>query len=148
MSNLEDISVRIQAREPEASSEQVLAVLSEIRSRLERLIAEGKAHSIDLRSLPLPPADYEALADGLGTGEIRASMHALGPSTVCETSVPGVWWITHRNSDDEIVAEFIEITHCPEILATPREDLAQGIQRLDALLSQPQEAHHNGGDEP
>lgn len=113
----------------------VLPILHEIAAMLAVLTASGEANSIDLRRSPLSPIDYEALKGYLGQGEVSAQSNSLGPTHILETSVSGVWWITHRNQDDEIVGEFIEVTACPEMLVTPFEDLLAGLSRLRERLA-------------
>jgi hydrogenase-1 operon protein HyaF len=88
-------------------------VLHEIQSLLNDLVTSGKSASIDLRSLPLLPGDYEKLKEVLGQGEVSATIDAMGPTQVRETAVHGVWCVTHYNCDATVIAEFIEVTICP-----------------------------------
>jgi hydrogenase-1 operon protein HyaF len=88
--------------------------LHEIRHALQR-VAQGKEGTvIDLRRLPLAPGEEERIETELGKGEVRAELDALGPTLVQETSYAGVWLVTHRNKENEIVARFIEVTRMPE----------------------------------
>ena len=68
MSKLEDIEVRV---EQTNSPSQVLAILNELQSKLTALAEQGTNDSIDLRSLPLFPGDYEQLKERLGFERIR-----------------------------------------------------------------------------
>jgi hydrogenase-1 operon protein HyaF len=70
-------------------------ILHEIQSLLSDLVESGKSSSIDLRSLPLLPGDYEKLKEVLGQGEVSATLEALGVTHVRETAIHGVWWVTH-----------------------------------------------------
>jgi hypothetical protein len=45
-----------------------------------------------------------------------------------------VWWVTHYNDEDEVLAEFIEVAWCPEILLTPEDDVKDGLESLRARL--------------
>jgi hydrogenase-1 operon protein HyaF len=110
------------------------AVLREIESRLQLLLEKGEEGSIDLSGLPLMPEDYDLLEETLGEGEVVAEVHSLGPTRIHETGIPGVWWVTHYNSDDEVLAEFIEVAWCPEILLTPEDDVKDGLEALRARL--------------
>ena len=129
MSDLDDIKVSIEQR----VTSQVVAVLNEIDSLLQNLVEKREIGTIDLRSLPLSPADYDALKQLLAEGEVTATLQAMGPTTVQETRIPGVWWITHMNQDEEKIAEYIEVTRVPELLKTTKEDLMEapdGIRHL------------------
>jgi hydrogenase-1 operon protein HyaF len=53
---------------------------------------------------------------------------------VRETAIPGIWWISHKNADDDILTEFIEITRLPAILQTQAEDLHEAPARLRLIL--------------
>ncbi|MDR9435794.1 MAG: hydrogenase expression/formation C-terminal domain-containing protein [Thiohalophilus sp.] len=131
MSKLDEISVSI---EPPASPSQVRAILTELQTKLDSLAKQGITDSVDLRSLPMFPGDYELLKETLGYGEIHISIDAMGPTEIYETAFPGIWWITHSNSDDENIAEFIEITTLPAILKTADGDLQHASQQLLQLI--------------
>lgn len=113
-----------------------LPLLHEIETLLNELVTTGKAASIDLRSLPMLPGDYEQLRQWLGEGEVGATVEALGPTRVHETAVSGVWWVTHYNDDDQVVADFIEVAYVPEILKTHPADARQALETLRSRLSQ------------
>ena len=113
-----------------------LPILHEIESLLNVLVASGKGASIDLRSLPMLPGDYEQLQRWLGEGEVSASVEAFGPTRVRETAVRGVWWVTHYSADDQVIAEFIEIAQVPEILKTHPADARQSLATLRSRLLQ------------
>ena len=121
-------------------------VLHEIQSLLNDLVTTGKSASIDLRSLPLFPGDYEKLKEVLGQGEVSATIDAMGPTQVRETSVHGVWWVTHYNSDETIIAEFIEVTYIPEILRTHPADARVGLELLHSRLTPATETDIGDGD--
>jgi hydrogenase-1 operon protein HyaF len=131
MSKLEDISVTV---EPPGSPGQVLAILNELQFKLKTLIEQGNNDSIDLRTLPLFPGDYELLKETLGYGEIHVSIEAMGPTEIYETAIPGIWWVTHYNSQDENVAEYIEITELPELIKTDPVEIQQAGARLQQLI--------------
>lgn len=115
-------------------STNAAALLHEIAALLDSLAQTGEGGSVQLNGLPLLPGDYEALQEALGEGELSAELQALGPTQLRETALHGVWWVTHRNSAQEIVAESIEVTRCPAILQTPAEDVSEAAQRLRERL--------------
>lgn len=135
MSGLRDIVVKVVTPAASAAlSGNAEPLLHEIASLLEALLAEGRSGTIDLQSLPLTPADRDYLRERLGEGEVRAELHALGPSEIRETAYRGVWWVTHRNADGELCAELIEVTPLPAILQAEQEEIADAVQRLRADL--------------
>lgn len=126
--SLQDIPV-ISSDDVEAGG-WVIAVISEIEELLDALIATGRGGSIDLRAMPMAPAEREQLAAFLGEGEVSAHIDALGPTQVRETAIPGVWWVRHRNEDGQVTAELVEVTFLPEILRTDPVDARVGRERL------------------
>lgn len=147
MTSLDAVTVRV-----EPATGNVAPLLHEIRHALMRMApGEGNdddnepanglpmnAHNaisiIDLRSLPLAPGEEERIEEILGIGEVRAELDALGLTIVQETRVSGVWLITHRNADDEVVAKFIEVTRIPAILLAQDEDIRHGVEYLNKEL--------------
>jgi len=112
----------------------VIPLLHEIRHALTQLLEEGKETVIDLRSIPLAPGEEAAIEQALGEGEVQAVLSALGPSDFRETSYPGIWLVTHYNRDDKIVGKFVEVAIVPALLRSQTEDMAAGLQRLEARL--------------
>jgi hydrogenase-1 operon protein HyaF len=126
-------------------STNAAALLHEIAVLLDSLERTGEGGSVQLNGLPLLPGDYEALREALGEGELNAELQALGPTQFRETALHGVWWVTHRNNAQEIVAESIEVTRCPAILQTPAEDVSESVQRLrERLLAAGETGDRNG----
>ena len=110
------------------------AILSQLVELLERLVNEEVVGSIDLRASPLSPWDLEVLQETLGEGEVRAEVDTIGLTRVAETGIPAVWWVTHYSEDGGILAEFLEVNYCPDILIAPEEDIHDGISVLKAKL--------------
>jgi hydrogenase-1 operon protein HyaF len=131
MSRLADIPIRI---EPPASDGGlgggVTAILNEIVRLLERLASLGEAAAIDLRSLPMSAQDRAQLQRALGEGEVQATLNAEGISRIQETRVPGVWWVEHRDRQGELIAELLEVSRVPEILASASDEIAAGARAL------------------
>lgn len=137
MSNINEIPVTVADSDAIPPGHPVLrALLQEISTLLHDLNENGTGGSVDLRSLPLFPGDYQTLQNILGQGEVQVSLNTLGPSSLYETTVPGVWWVSHRNEADEVIAEFIEVTSCPAILQTPSGELTTAVERLRELDQQ------------
>ena len=116
------------------ASPQVLALLQELQERLTALAERGEEHRIDIRSLPLAPTDHDFLIQFLGSGEVSATVNALGLSEINETRFSGIWLITHYNHHEEIIADLIEVTPLPDILKTQAEDIRQGNDTLRRYL--------------
>jgi hydrogenase-1 operon protein HyaF len=85
--------------------------------------------------MPFDPGDLEHLLSVLGTGEVQASIDALGPTRVQETAIPGVWLVDYLNSEAHRLALHLEIATVPEILCPQPQDLDDAIAALDARLN-------------
>lgn len=133
---LAQIPVRIEGPRPVPETGTigggVVAILNEIAALLEQVAATGEAAAIDLRSLPMSPADRVQLLEALGPGEVEITLRADGDSSIRETGVQGVWWTEHRDRNGAVIASFIEIARVPEILLVPSEQLRGGAERLRA----------------
>ena len=134
MSGLEEIPIYSQSAAPHASG-NTQAILAEIETALQALLKNAKEHSIDLRSLPLLSGELDYLKQTLGIGEVRVEVDALGKSDVQETAYRGVWWVTHFNALDEVMAEFIEVSFCPDIIRAQRDDVRESLEALSACLA-------------
>jgi hydrogenase-1 operon protein HyaF len=110
------------------------AILHEVADLLAKLAADGSAGAIDLRAMPLGPADRARLEEVLAQGAVKVSVDAGGPSEIFETVYPGVWWTRHFNDAGETVSEFIEVTDCPQFLKSQPEDIRAGASGLRSLL--------------
>jgi len=110
-------------------------LLHEIRHAVTRWLDSGEATSIDLRGIPMAPGEEQRIIDTLGTGEVQASMTALGPSEIVETRFPGVWRVTHYNSENEVIGKFIEVCDMPQVLKAQTEDIREGLAQLTAQLA-------------
>ena len=130
MTGLDNIAVNV-----ESFTGNVQPLLHEIRHALQRVAEVDDCTVIDLRSLPLAPGEEQPIESELGRGEIHAELNAEGTTTIRETSYPGVWWVTHANTAQEIVSKFIEVTHCPDLLKSQQDDIEIGLERLDAYLA-------------
>jgi len=138
MSGLKDIPVTVISppadQTADGPSGNATAILHEIADLLGRLAADGSRGIVDLRAMPLTSGDRALLEEALAPGAVTASIDAAGPTEIFETIYPGVWWTRHCNESGESVAEFIEITDCPEILASHPDDVREGWAQLQRLL--------------
>jgi HupH hydrogenase expression protein len=133
MSALDAIAVKV-VDEAGAASGNATALLHEAAKLLEAFVQSSTLGTIDLRSLPLTPGDYDELREALGAGAVFARVDAIGPSELRETRYPGLWWVTHFNDAGEIVAELIEIGPVPQILVAPMQDVAAGLSGFKEAL--------------
>ena len=114
----------------------VTPILNEIKHALNSLIETGESTTIDLHAIPMAPGEMQQIESLLGTGEVTATINAMGSSTVNESIYAGVWLVTHRNTDDEILGKFIEITRIPSILESQTEDMRGALEALPDLLAE------------
>lgn len=110
-------------------------LLRELLEMVYRLLETGETSTIDLSALPLTPADLDWLREKLGSGEIRVTLQANGESTLDETACPGVWWVTHRNEQGAVTAQFLEVAFVPELVKAHPQDVAIGQEQLELLIS-------------
>ncbi len=87
----------------------------------------------------MSPSDRTELKRALGEGEVRVTLNAEGISTIQETRIPGVWWIEHRDLQDQLIAELIDVNYVPDILARASGEIAAGARGAASTDS-------NGGD--
>ena len=138
MSALDEIGIKV-VNTPNSVTDfsaQAMAVLYEIEKLLQQLSLSGTTGSIDLRSLPLQDGEYQALKCFLGEDETTILINAMGPTRIYETRFHGVWWVAHYNNDDELMAEFIEITQIPEIVMSHSADVGTAVERFQSEISQ------------
>lgn len=110
-------------------------LLRELHEMVRCLLETGEPSSIDLSALPLTPADLDWLREKLGAGEIAVTLQANGESTLDETACPGVWWVTHRNEQGAVTAQFLEVAYVPELVKADPQDVQIGQEYLELLLS-------------
>lgn len=112
----------------------LMPLLHQLKHALDRLLEDGEATVVDLRSIPLGPGEEDKILGILGQGEVTAHLEILGPSEIFETRYAGVWIVTHYNADTEVIGRYIEITYVPDILRSRAEDMAAARSRLAASL--------------
>lgn len=109
-------------------------LLRELSELLRKLLETGESSAIDLSALPLTPADLDWLREKLGEGEIAVTLQANGESTLNETACSGVWWVTHRNEQNRVTAQFIEVAFVPELVKAHPQDVETGSEYLELLI--------------
>ena len=114
----------------------VAPLLHEVRHALLGLLEHGQETVIDLRSIPMGPGEEEQIVERLGRGEVQVRLSALGPSEIIETRYPGVWLVTHRNNDDDVIGKFIEVCAIPRLVTAQDEDIRAGLQLLGVQLAE------------
>jgi hydrogenase-1 operon protein HyaF len=119
--------------QPIEKTGNILPLVHEIRHALEKLLATGESTAIDLQAMPFAPSELLELKDILGIGEVSAELNTLGKSTIQETSFSGVWWITHFNTNQQLISQTIEICPIPAILMAQQADIQIGLQQLLSL---------------
>ncbi len=127
MSSLDGIVVEGAALENRALVDSLLV---EVATRLEDYLDRGERGEIDLRTLPLTPQDHQALLSALGRGEVTISLAVMGESEIIETAYAGVWHITHRDEEQRVIAETIEICLVPGIVGATAGEMRDALQRL------------------
>lgn len=145
MTSALNIPVKLETKTNAPPSLQVVALLKELQAMLNNLINKGEASSIDVRSLPMSPNDFKFLRDFLGEGEVKAEVNVLGVTRIRETGVSGIWWVTHYNTYDEVIAELIEVTTLPVLLATQKLAVEEGLKLLEQRMVEKAVIKSNGG---
>lgn len=111
-------------------------LLRELLEMVRHLLDTGESSAIDLSALPLTPADLGWLRDRLGRGEVAVTLEVSGESSLDETACPGVWWVTHRNEQGTVTAQFIEVAFVPELVKSHPQDVRIGQENLELLVAE------------
>lgn len=135
MRSINEIPIHVLSSD-EMLTGQAEAVLSEVADLLGRLLETGEEGSIDLRSLPLSPADRDWLDKKLGSGEVEITLEAGGRSVLTETAYSGVWKVVHRDAEERVVSEFIEVAYVPAIIKPAKMDIEKANEKLQSDLKQ------------
>lgn len=137
MTRLADIPVRVELDLPRNGlGGGIMALLSELANCLDRLSTRDECATIDLRSLPLSPEDRRDLLHILGEGEVKATLNAEGESTLRETKFSGIWWIEHHSREGDLVADLLEVTRCPAIIASASDEISAAAENLSHRIRQ------------
>ncbi|MBC8520032.1 MAG: hypothetical protein H8D24_06475 [Gammaproteobacteria bacterium] len=132
MSSLDQIAVKLVEKD---RSDMVRSILSEVVTLLERWLEQGEPGILDLKSLPLSPADNQLLEETLGRGELTISMDVLGSSQMVETAFSGVWYVTHRNEQAQVLVKQIEVIDIPSIVLPQHSEVLSALERLKSKLN-------------
>ena len=131
MSELDSIPVVVEgAADADLRTENLRPLLQQIEQALQELVEDGISNVIDLAAMPFSSQDEEDLREHLGKGEVSATLDTIGQTQVQETALPGVWLVEHLDAENRRLTLHLEVTRIPEILVTPAEDIAEGLQQL------------------
>ncbi len=136
MTSLGDIPVTVIGPATTLNFGNALPVLSEVRQALARLMETGEPAQIDLGAMPFGPGDEERLMQLLGSGEVTATVDALGSTRIRETAFGGVWIVEYLNADEQRVGLHLEIDEVPRMLRPQPGDLADALAAIDARLAE------------
>jgi len=128
--HLQDIPVCSEGLNLNDESHVLDAVILQIKQLMDVFIVSEKTAAIDLRSLPLSRKIHDELKERLGVGEVEAKVKLSGDTEVYETAFSGVWWVTHKNSNNKIIAEQIEVGNIPFVLCAHIEDIKIASKKL------------------
>ena len=136
MSSLDSIPVVVDGKPgADAQTQNLKPLLLQIEQALADLVERDTGTVIDLSAMPFNNADEEELRRQLGQGEVVATVDAFGPTKVEETGVSGVWLVEHKDVEGRRLTLHLEVCRTPDILITPREDLADGLEALRSTNS-------------
>ena len=137
MSALDRIAVTVETSSGEAEDDTtLLAILHEIESLLDTMLRAGESGCIDLFRAPLAQKEQANLREILGHGEVFAEFNGIGLTSVQETGIAGVWWITHAGTEGRVLGELIEIAPCPELLMAAKSDIEAGRKKLKRRIGE------------
>lgn len=130
---LNSIGVRVEGGL--ADTGNALPVMHEVLHALRRLDSQAESTTIDLRAIPFGPGDEQRLLDMLGSGEIRATIDSLGRTDIRETRFHGAWIVDHYDVAGTRIGLQVEITDCPALIQTPKEDISEAVAALESVLA-------------
>ena len=110
-------------------------ILAEIKAALRNLLKTGQETIIDLNNTPCDQECEDTLKEILGQGEVSATLTIFGCDQIQETSIHGVWWVSHTNDTGAILTKAIYISYVPSVLPAQREDVEYSITVLDKRLT-------------
>lgn len=111
-------------------TDNLVPVLIEIEQALQSLVSGDGSTVIDLTAMPFSQQDEADLRLRLGRGEIKATLDALGATSIEETGFAGVWLVEHQNATGQRLTLHIEIARVPEILMSPAADIEEALTAL------------------
>jgi hydrogenase-1 operon protein HyaF len=126
---------------PASSADSILtgnatAVLHEVLGLLNALAERNETGVIDLGGMPLSQADKVWLSEKLGRGEVEMTLALDGVSQIRETSFHGVWWLIHRNENNVVTGEFIEVNRVPDLVLAHADDIRRSAESLRWVIGE------------
>jgi hydrogenase-1 operon protein HyaF len=128
MSGLDSIGIK--AEHGVYRTENLRPLLLQVAQALEDLVERDEPTTIDLGAMPFSAQDESDLRAWLGAGEVKAEVQAFGLTLIEETGVRGVWLVEMKDVEDKRLTLHIEIARVPALVATPSEDLREGLDEL------------------
>ena len=144
MAQLDGLQLKVEVTEPATGMAQ--AVLRELAEHLPALSSHGRTHQVDLTSLPMSSGDKQELASTLGQGEVEITLNTIGASRIYETAYSGIWWVKHYSTDEQLIAEMIEVAVIPEIIKSQAADIELAANALNQLTEQLDSSIETGDD--
>jgi len=138
MSGFDSIPVVLGQSDGTFRTENLKPLMLQIEQALQDLMAGGAATVIDLGAMPFSKQDEQDLRQRLGEGEVSATLNAFGPTLVQETAIPAVWLVEHKDAEGRRLTLHIEVARIPDILVTPKEDIAEGLEELKGRNAAPE----------
>ncbi len=117
-----------------SSTNHIYSLLVEIKHALENFHQQGIKQSIDLLATPLSAFERKRLLGLLGKGEVDINLTSLGKSEIYETNYNGIWFINHKDEDNQVLTQLIEITQIPDIVLSPIKDIPESTKKLQTLI--------------
>lgn len=113
------------------------AVLTEVATAVQALLAGGEAKTLYLDKMGLSLEERQAIRDILGTGQVRTRLEGTAePAEWLESGVSGVWYGVFYGQTGNPVLETLEICWFPTIAAAQPEDVRLSAQRLQTCLQE------------
>ncbi|MBP2645343.1 MAG: HupH hydrogenase expression protein [Firmicutes bacterium] len=122
----------------EAIPQKAKAVLEEIRTALDNLIATGDTWTIFIDKMALTEYERQTIRDLLGQGGVRIKIeNSEEPVEWLESEISGVWYgVFYDQTLTKPLLETIEIAYYPMLAAAQPEDMEAGQEKLKNLLVQ------------
>lgn len=112
-----------------------IPVLNEVRHALAALRETGEPRTLNILNFPLTDDDSRLLDETLGRGDLKITYDGMEHTFWQEAKIAGVWWGEYRNAGNHVVLRTIEIAEFPALARSQREDMEDGLRRLDDALN-------------
>ena len=110
-------------------------VLSELKSALRKFLETREKKVLYLSHLPLTDEDARLLEEILGCGTVSIRSESATPASWRETAIAGVWWGEYRDESGRVALRTLEVADFPQLAAAQTEDIEEGRNKLEQLLT-------------